>query len=63
MTKALMFVAMGLVVFIMADQLITTLITGTDTGSTLIQNLVALSIAIGIVVGALKIFLSGKTST
>ena len=49
MVKGIEAVAVGLVVFILAQKLIATLITGTDTGSVIIQTLVALLIAFGVV--------------
>lgn len=42
MTKGLISVAIGLVVFIMVQQLVASLVTGTDSGSTIIQNVLAL---------------------
>lgn len=50
-------VAIGLVVFIMTTQLVTALVTGTDTGSVIIQNVLALAVAIGVVLLALTTFL------
>ena len=57
MVKGIEAVAVGLVVFILAQKLIATLITGTDTGSVIIQTLVALLIAFGVV------FLNKKLGT
>ena len=57
MTKGLLDVAIGLVVFILAKQLVTSLVTGTDSGSVIIQNVLALAIAIGVVIAALTTFL------
>ena len=48
MVKGIEAVAVGLVVFILAQKLIATLITGTDTGSVIIQTLVSLLIAFGV---------------
>jgi hypothetical protein len=48
-----------LVTFIIVQQLVGTLVTGSDTGSLLIINILALAVAIGVVVGALRSFLSG----
>jgi len=59
-TKGLISVAIGLVVFIMVSDLVDMLVTGTDTGSVLIQNLLALAVAIGVVVAALMTFLKSK---
>ena len=61
MVKGIEAVAVGLVVFILAQKLIATLITGTDTGSVIIQTLVALLIAFGVVFLALRTFLSAGT--
>ncbi len=58
MVKGIEAVAVGLVVFILAQKLISTLVTGTDTGSVIIQTLVALLIAFGVVFLALRTFLS-----
>ena len=60
MTKGLIGVILGLVTFIIVQQLVGTLVTGTDTGSLLIINILALAVAIGVVVGALRSFLSGS---
>jgi len=59
MTKALISVAVGLVTFIMVQQLVAALVTGTDTGSVIIQNILALAVAIGVVLLALTAFLKG----
>jgi len=55
--KGLISVAIGLVTFIMVDQLVSALVTGTDTGSTIIQNILSLAVAIGVVLLALTTFL------
>ena len=57
MAKGLISVAIGLVVFIMTTQLVAALVTGTDTGSVIIQNVLALAVAIGVVLLALTTFL------
>lgn len=57
MAKGLMSVAIGLVVFIMVQALVSNLITGTDTGSVIIQNILSLAVAIGVVLAALTTFL------
>lgn len=49
--------AIGLVVFIMVQELVGALITGTDSGSVIIQNVLALAVAIGVVIMALSTFL------
>jgi hypothetical protein len=59
LTKGLIGVILGLVTFIIVQQLVGTLVTGSDTGSLLIINILALAVAIGVVVGALRSFLSG----
>ncbi len=59
MVKGLVSVAIGLVCFIMVSQLITALVTGTDTGSVIIKNILALAVAIGVVLAALTTFLKG----
>lgn len=59
MQKALISVAVGLVTFIMVQQLVEALVTGTDTGSVIIQNILALAVAIGVVLLALTAFLKG----
>lgn len=59
--KGLISVAIGLVVFIMIQELVAALVTGTDTGSIIIQNILALAVAIGVVLLALLTFLkAGK---
>ena len=62
MTKGLVSVAIGLVVFIMVQELVGALVTGTDTGSVIIQNILALAVAIGVVIAALMTFLKGGSS-
>ncbi len=57
MAKGLISVAIGLVTFIMVQQLVAALVTGTDTGSVIIQNILALAVAIGVVLLALTTFL------
>jgi hypothetical protein len=59
MQKGLTAVVVGLVLFIVVKQLVATLVTGTDTGSQLIQNILALAVAIGVVLMALNTFLKG----
>ncbi len=60
MTKGLISVAIGLVVFIMVQNLVSALVTGTDTGSVIIQNILALAVAIGVVLMALTTFLKSS---
>jgi len=57
--KGLLGVVIGLVTFIVVQQLPAALITGPDTGSTIIQNILSLAIAIGVVIGAFNTFLKG----
>ena len=45
-TKGLISVAIGLVVFIMVTELVDALVTGTDTGSVIIQNILALAVSL-----------------
>ena len=61
LVNALKNIAIGLVVFIVADKLITTLILGSDTGSELIKTLVPLAIGIGIAIYAIITLLSVGT--
>jgi sorbitol-specific phosphotransferase system component IIBC len=56
MRNALLTIVVGIVVYIAASTLITTLITGTGTGDVLIQQLLPLSIAIGVVIAGLTMF-------
>ena len=63
MVKALITVAVGLVTFIVVGELVTTLVTGTDTGAVLIQNLLGLAVAVGVVIAALTILLKGGKGT
>lgn len=60
MAKGLISVAVGLVTFIMVQQLVAALVTGTDTGSVIIQNILALAVAIGVVLLALTTFLKSE---
>jgi len=43
----------------MVTQLVEALVTGTDTGSVIIQNILSLAVAIGVVLAALMTFLKG----
>jgi hypothetical protein len=49
-----------LVVFIMVSELVDALVTGTDTGSIIIQNVLALAVAIGVVLLALTTFMKSN---
>lgn len=44
----------------MVQELVSALVTGTDTGSVIIQNILALAVAIGVVIAALMTFLKSK---
>ncbi len=44
-------ILVGVVIFVAVEQVITTLITGTDTGSVLIRSLLLLVIGIAIIIG------------
>lgn len=57
MLRGLISVAIGLVVFIMVTELVAALVTGTDTGSVIIENILGLAVAIGVVIAALMTFL------
>lgn len=59
MATGLIAVALGLVTFIVVTQLVDALVTGTDTGSVIIQNILGLAVAIGVVIGAFTTFLKG----
>ena len=59
MSKGLGGVIIGLVTFIVVQQLVAALVTGTDTGSTIIQNILALAVAVGVVYSAFQTFLKG----
>lgn len=47
-------IMVGVVIFVAVQQLIDTLITGTDTGSVLIQALLLLVIGIAVIIGVFK---------
>jgi len=54
---ALLGVIIGLVAYIVSNQLIAALVTGTSTGDLLIQSLVPISIAVAVVLVALGSFM------
>jgi len=56
-TSALKAIILGIVIYIVAQQLISQMITGTTIGDNLITSLVPLAIAVGIVWAALSSFL------
>lgn len=49
--KGLVTVVVGVVAFVVIDSLITNIITGTDTGSVIIQNLLRVIVAASILIG------------
>ena len=53
MLRAIELVAIGVFFFVLTRELTTTLITGTDVGSVVLQNGAALAIAAGITIAAL----------
>ena len=59
MTKGLISVAVGLVVFIMVRELVDALVTGTSTSERIITGILSLAVAIGVVIAALNTFLKG----
>ena len=56
MRSALLTIVVGLVVYVVANELIDSLVTGTSTGDTLITSLLPLAIAIGVVLAGLTMF-------
>jgi hypothetical protein len=56
-TNALKAIVLGVVVYIVVQNLISTMITGTTIGDTLLTDLVPLAVAVGIVWAALSSFL------
>lgn len=59
MIKGLIGVSIGLVTFIVVQQLVSALVTGTSTGDVIIQNILGLAVAIGVVIFAFTTFLKG----
>lgn len=53
MIRALEMLAIGVVCFILAQELVDNLITGTDIGSVVLQNITALAIAVGVSIAAI----------
>jgi uncharacterized protein YqhQ len=49
--KGLVTVVIGVVAFVVIDSLITEIITGTDTGSVILQNLLRVIVAAAILIG------------
>ena len=58
--KGFLAVVTGIVVFIVAQKLLAALVTGTDTGSTLLITILPIAIAIGTVMLGFRTFLSNK---
>ena len=52
--RSLVVVVIGIICFVIIDQLITTQITGTDSGSVLIQTLLRIIVAAAIIIGVVK---------
>ena len=52
--RSLVVVVIGVVAFVVIDQLIQAVITGTDTGSVLIQNLLRVLVAAAILIGVVR---------
>ncbi len=59
MTKGLIGVALGLVVYIVVVKFVDALVTGSSTGDVIIQQILGLAVAIGIVIFAFTTFLRG----
>lgn len=49
--RGLITVVIGVIAFVVIDSLITSIITGTDTGSVIIQNLLRVIVAAAILIG------------
>ena len=58
--KGLVTVMVGAIAFVIIDQVVTSIITGTDTGSTLLQNLLRLIVAAGILIAVVRNLGGGK---
>lgn len=56
MRSALLTIVVGLVVYVVAGQLIDSLVTGTSNADKLIQSILPLAIAIGVVLAGLTMF-------
>ena len=52
--RGLITVVIGAIAFVIIDKLISAIITGTDTGSTIIQDLLRLVVAAGILIGVVR---------
>ncbi len=52
--RGLVTVVIGVVAFVVIDSLITNIITGTDTGSVILQNLLRVIVAAAILIGVVK---------
>ena len=58
--RGLVTVVIGVVAFVVIDTLITKVITGTDTGSVIIQNLLRVIVAASILIGVVMSIGRGK---
>ena len=58
--RGLVTVVIGVVAFVVIDSLITNIITGTDTGSVILQNLLRVIVAAAILIGVVKSIGGGK---
>ena len=58
--RGLVTVVIGVVAFVVIDTLITKVITGTDTGSVIIQNLLRVIVAASIMIGVVMSIGRGK---
>ena len=63
MKKAMTTLAMGLLVYILAKLMITSLVTGTTSGDVVIQTILPIAIAFGLVILTFSIFLGGGTKS
>jgi len=59
--RGLVTVVIGVVAFVVIDSLITNIITGTDTGSVIIQNLLRVIVAAAILIGVVMSIGRGGT--
>ncbi|MDP2362752.1 MAG: hypothetical protein Q8M94_03170, partial [Ignavibacteria bacterium] len=58
--RGLVTVVIGVVAFVVIDSLITNIITGTDTGSVILQNLLRVIVAASILIGVVMSIGRGK---
>ncbi len=52
--RGLVVAVIGVIAFVVVDALVTNVITGTDTGSVLIQNILRVVVAAAIIIGVVK---------